>query len=188
MMKLSIFFFSHTTWKLKRSATGQSVCNMTRQARWRKPASWWNQQPRWNLLFQNGHLLSISSTIFTVNFALKIENKYRELKLSFKGFLKRQFTRRLCVLAIQACGIQNDLINNFSHSKVLCDYYTDFKREHQMIKSHSYKLPANDKRGKIKKISPRLQWSPCCPAGEQRMNILAGNLIVPAHCFRAFIS
>ena len=97
MMKLSIFFFSHTTWKLKRSATGQSVCNMTRQARWRKPASWWNQQPRWNLLFQNGHLLSISSTIFTVNFALKIENKYRELKLSFKGFLKGQFTRRLCV-------------------------------------------------------------------------------------------
>ena len=50
------------------------------------------------------------------------------------------------VLAVQACEIQNDLINNISHSKVLGDYNTDFKREHQMIKSHSYELAANDKR------------------------------------------
>lgn len=143
---------------------------------------------------------TVTCCTFRLPSSLWISHKKSTINTESSNFHSRDFwsvnLHGDCVLAIQACGIQNDLINNFSHSKVLCDYYTDFKRERQMIKSHSYKLPANDKKGKIKKISPRLQWSPCCPAGGQRMNILAGNLIIPAtplridfaHLFRKHIS
>ena len=58
---------------------------MKNVARWRKTS------------FVLKSATAMKFTVLERSPAVHFENKHRELKLSFKGFLKRQFTRRLCV-------------------------------------------------------------------------------------------